>query len=121
MAKRFLSYLPSSVYETPPVLAPDPSDPIGRREEELFTIIPRRRTMTFDMRRAIHLMADRGSFFEIGPLWARTRLSASYVSTAIRWACLPPTAGINGGALTADGCDKFKRHLDCATCSISPC
>ena len=29
MAKRFLSYLPSSVYEAPPVVAPDPSDPVG--------------------------------------------------------------------------------------------
>ena len=75
MTRRFLSYLPSSVYEAPPVLAPDPSDPADRREEELLTLIPRKRTTTFDVRRAIQLMADRGSFFEIGPLWGTDQVT----------------------------------------------
>jgi len=113
MAKRFLSYLPSSVYEAPPVLAPDPTDPIDRREEELFTIIPRKRTTTFDMRRTIRLMADRGSFFEIGPLWGTDQIVGfvrfnGYPIGVIASDC----RHINGGALTADGCDKLKRHLD---------
>ncbi len=113
MTKRFLSYLPSSVYEAPPVLAPDPSDRIDRREEELFTIIPRKRTMTFDMRRAIRLMADRGSFFEIGPLWGTDQIVGfvrfnGYPMGVVASDC----RHINGGALTADGCDKLKRHLD---------
>ena len=113
MTKRFLSYLPSSVYEAPPVVAPDPSDPIDRRDEELFTIIPRKRTTTFDMRRAIRLMADRGSFFEIGPLWGTDQIVGfvrfnGYPMGVIASDC----RHINGGALTADGCDKLKRHLD---------
>src|SRR5215470_15457773 len=44
--RRFLSYLPASVFEAPPRTTPDPADPPDRREEELFTIIPRRRTTT---------------------------------------------------------------------------
>jgi acetyl/propionyl-CoA carboxylase alpha subunit/acetyl-CoA carboxylase carboxyltransferase component len=113
MTKRFLAYLPSSVYEAPPVLAPDPADPIDRREEELFTIIPRKRTMTFDMRRAIRLMADRDSFFEIGRLWGTDQIVGlvrfnGYPMGVIASDC----RHINGGALTADGCDKLKRHLD---------
>ena len=113
LTKRFLSYLPSSVYEAPPVLAPDPNDPIDRREEELFTLIPRKRTMTFDMRRAIRLMADRNSFFEIGPLWGTDQIVGfvrfnGYPMGVIASDC----RHINGGALTADGCDKLKRHLD---------
>src|SRR6202162_4807302 len=75
MTKRFLSYLPSSAYEDPPGLPHDPSDPLDRRDEELFTIVPRKRTTTFDMRRAIRLMADRGSFFEIGPLWGTDQIA----------------------------------------------
>lgn len=113
MTKRFLSYLPSSVYEAPPVLPPDPTDPLARQEEELFTLIPRQRTMTFDMRRAIRLMADRGSFFEIGPLWGTDQIVGfvrfnGYPMGVIASDC----RHINGGALTADGCDKLKRHLD---------
>jgi acetyl/propionyl-CoA carboxylase alpha subunit/acetyl-CoA carboxylase carboxyltransferase component len=113
MAKRFLSYLPSSVYEAPPVVPADPADPIDRREEELFTIIPRKRTTTFDMRRAIRLMADRDSFFEIGPLWGTDQIVGfvrfnGYPMGVIASDC----RHANGGALTADGCDKLKRHLD---------
>ena len=112
-ARRFLSYLPSSVYEAPPVLAAGSDDPIDRREEELFTIVPRKRTTTFDMRRAIRLMADRGSFFEIGPLWGTDQITGF-----VRFGGYPlgviasDSRHVNGGALTADGCDKLRRHLD---------
>ena len=113
MARRFLSYLPSSVYETPPVLPPNPNDPPDRREEELFTLIPRTRTTTFDIRKAIRLMADADSFFEIGPLWATDQ-----VTGFVRFNGYPlgviasDSQHANGGALTADGCAKLKRHLD---------
>ncbi|HZO80913.1 MAG TPA: carboxyl transferase domain-containing protein [Candidatus Binataceae bacterium] len=113
MVKRFLAYLPSSVYEAPPVVAPDPGDPADRREEELLTIIPRKRSATFDMRRAIRLMADRGSFFEIGSLWGTDQIIGfvrfnGYPMGVIASDC----RHVNGGALTADGCDKLKRHVD---------
>ena len=36
--------------------------------------MPRKRTTTFDIRRAIALIADRGSFFEIGPLWGTDQI-----------------------------------------------
>ena len=113
MTKRFLSYLPLSVYEAPPWLQPDPSDQPDRREEELFTIVPRKRTTTFDMRRAIRLMADRGSFFEIGPLWGTDQIVGfvrfnGYPMGFVASDC----RHVNGGAMTADGCDKLKRHLD---------
>ncbi|HEX2592696.1 MAG TPA: carboxyl transferase domain-containing protein, partial [Rhizomicrobium sp.] len=110
-AKRFLSYLPPSVFETARVLSSN--DPINRREEELFTIIPRKRTSTFDIRRAIRLMADKDSFFEIGPHWGTDQ-----VTGFVRFNGYPvgviasDSRHINGGALTADGCDKLRRHLD---------
>ena len=59
LTRRFLSYLPSSVYETPPVAPTRSDDPPDRRDEELFTLIPRKRTTTFDVRKAIRLMADK--------------------------------------------------------------
>ncbi|MCP5029493.1 MAG: ATP-grasp domain-containing protein [Actinomycetia bacterium] len=113
MVRQFLSYLPSSVYEPPPVLAPDPSDPPDRSDEELFSIIPRKRTTTFDIRRAISLMADKDSFFEVGPLWGTDQ-----VTGFVRFNGHPlgviasDSRHENGGALTADGCSKLTRHLD---------
>jgi acetyl-CoA carboxylase carboxyltransferase component len=111
MTRRFLSYLPTSVWEAPPVTAA--SDPVDRREEELFTLVPRKRTTTFDMRRAIRLMADKDSFFEIGPLWGTDQITGF-----VRFAGHPmgviasDSRHVNGGALTADGCDKLRRHID---------
>jgi acetyl-CoA carboxylase carboxyltransferase component/biotin carboxyl carrier protein len=113
MVKRFLSYLPSSVYEVPPVLPANPADPPNRRDEELFTLIPRKRTTTFDIRKAIRLMADEGSFFETGPLWGTDQ-----VTGFVRFNGHPlgviasDSRHVNGGALTADGCSKLTRHLD---------
>jgi acetyl-CoA carboxylase carboxyltransferase component len=110
-ARRFLSYLPASVYDAPP--RRPSADPPDRRAEELLTLVPRKRTATFDMRQAIRLMADEGSFFEVGPLWGTDQITG-----LARFAGAP--VGViasdsrheNGGALTADGCDKLRRHLD---------
>ena len=112
-ARRFLSYLPSSVHEAPPVSEPDWADPIDRREEELFTIVPRKRTTTFDIRRTIALMADRNSFFEIGPLWGDDQVTGFVRFNGYPMGVIASDSRhLNGGALTAKGCDKLKRHLD---------
>jgi len=113
MTRRFLSYLPASVYEAPPVRAPDPSDPADRRDEELFTIIPRKRTTTFDIRRTIRLIADRDSFFEIGALWGTDQVVGFIRMNGHPMGVIASDSRhVNGGALTADGCDKLRRHLD---------
>ncbi|MFT7600369.1 MAG: acetyl/propionyl-CoA carboxylase alpha subunit/acetyl-CoA carboxylase carboxyltransferase component, partial [Acidimicrobiales bacterium] len=113
MTRRFLSYLPSSVHEAPPVLAPNLSDPPDRRDEELFTLVPRKRTTTFDMRRAIELMADVGSFFEVGPLWGTDQITGFVRFNGHPLGVIASDSRhVNGGALTADGCDKLTRHLD---------
>ena len=91
----------------------DADDPADRREEELFTIIPRKRTTTFDMRRAIRLMADQGSFFEIGPLWGTDQITGFVRFNGYPMGVIASDSRhVNGGALTADGCDKLTRHLD---------
>lgn len=113
MTRRFLSYLPSSAYEAPPVLPPDPADPADRRDEELFGLIPRQRTMAFNVRRAIELMVDRGSFFEIGPLWGTDQVTGFARFNGYPVGIVASDSQhINGGAMTADGCDKLTRHLD---------
>ena len=113
ITRRFLSYLPSNTFEAPPVLPPNADDPAERREEELFTLIPRKRTTTFDMRRAIHLMADKGSFFEIGPLWGTDQITGFMRMNGYPLGVVASDSQhANGGALTADGCSKVTRHLD---------
>src|SRR6201997_1253383 len=62
-AKRFLSYLPSSVFELPPTL-PCTDDP-ERSEESLMKAVPRSRRQVYKMRPIIESVVDKGSFFEM--------------------------------------------------------
>ena len=111
--RRFLSFLPSNVYEVPPIHPSNSADPPTRRNEELNTLIPRKRTQTFDIRRGIELMADKKSFFEIGTHWgtdqvtAFTRFDGHPVGVVGS-----DSRHINGGTLTAKGCDKLIRFID---------
>ncbi|MCY3885407.1 MAG: ATP-grasp domain-containing protein [Gammaproteobacteria bacterium] len=112
LTRDFLSYLPSSVYELPPIRNTTTDKP-DRREDDLLSIIPRKRTSTFDIRRVINLLADHDSFFEIGSLWGTDQ-----VTGFVRF-CGHPMGVIasdsqhaNGGALTSAGCEKLTRHLD---------
>ncbi len=108
--RRFLGYLPSSVWKAPPVL--ESADPADRREEELASIIPRERRRGYDVRRLVGLVVDQESFFEIGPGWGR-----SVVAGLARLAGRPVGVLASdprhwGGALTADGADKMRRFVD---------
>jgi acetyl-CoA carboxylase carboxyltransferase component len=71
--RRFLSYLPSSVYETAPFLATD--DPVDRLEPELRTLVPDNPRHIHDARRLIELVVDEGSFFEIAPDYGKARIT----------------------------------------------
>ncbi|MGH7365451.1 MAG: carboxyl transferase domain-containing protein, partial [Candidatus Rokuibacteriota bacterium] len=68
-ARRFLSYLPSSIYELPP-RGPQTDDP-QRREEWLADAVPRDIRKPYKMRAIVEAVVDRGSFFEIQPLYGR--------------------------------------------------
>jgi len=67
--RRFLSYMPSNVWELPP--RAECSDPVERREEALASIIPRSPREPYDMRKLIAMVADRDSIFEIQPSFGR--------------------------------------------------
>src|SRR5262245_63687886 len=62
-AKRFLSYLPSSVFDVPPT-TPCADDP-ERAEESLMRAVPRSRRQVYKMRPIIDAVVDKGSFFEV--------------------------------------------------------
>ncbi len=71
--RRFLSYLPSSVWEMAPRAAN--GDPTDRRVDELADAIPRNPRRPFEAKRIIESVVDEGSFFEIAPLYGRARMT----------------------------------------------
>ena len=69
-ARRFLSYLPSSVYGLPPTIAND-DDP-ERADESLMKAVPRNRRQVYKMRGIVESVVDKGSFFEMGQNFGRS-------------------------------------------------
>src|SRR4051812_3592234 len=72
--RRFLSYLPSSAWEAPPLV--DATDPADRREEELVSIVPRDPRKPYKVRRVLEAVFDRGSVFELGARYGRSVVTA---------------------------------------------
>lgn len=73
MIRRFLSYLPSNVWEMAP--RAEPTDDPQRREESLLSAVPRDRRRPFNAREIIEATVDRDSFFEIAPDFAKARIT----------------------------------------------
>lgn len=117
-ARLFLSYLPSSVYA---VAERQPSyDPPDRREERLFTIVPRDRHMPYKMRTIIDAVFDRGSFMEIGRHFGRPAITGLARIEGLPVAVLASDPFHYMGAWTADACEKVTRFVDLAETFHTP-
>jgi acetyl-CoA carboxylase carboxyltransferase component len=111
-ARKFLSYLPSSVYELP-ARGPQTDDP-GRREEMLFQAIPRDRRKVYKMRPIIDAVVDKGSFFEMGRMFGRGIITGFARVDGLPVAVMASDPFFYAGAWTADVCDKIIRFVDLA-------
>jgi acetyl-CoA carboxylase carboxyltransferase component len=111
-ARRFLSYLPSSVYGTPPVI--ECADDPNRRDEKLFTHIPRDRRRVYQMRPIIETVVDKGSFFEMGKMFGRSIITGFARLNGKPVALMASDPFFYGGSWTADACAKVVRFVDLA-------
>src|ERR1700731_3833402 len=111
-ARRFLSYLPSSVYELPPTIAND-DDP-ERSEESLMKAVPRSRRQVYKMRPIINAVVDKGSFFEMARNFGRPIIAglARLEGRAVLLLASDPFH--YGGSWTAEACQKVVRFVDLA-------
>ncbi|MCG8589407.1 MAG: methylmalonyl-CoA carboxyltransferase [Proteobacteria bacterium] len=108
--RRFLSYLPPSVYELPPVVQTD-DDP-GRREEALLSIVPRDRRKTYDVRKLLSLVFDRDSLFEMTRYFGRPLLTALARIDGIPVGVIANDPRQLAGSLDADASAKMARFVD---------
>src|SRR5215204_4317663 len=108
--KRFLSYLPRSVWEAPPV---EPSsDPADRREEELVSIVPRDHRRAYKMRHILEAVLDRGSAFELGAGFGRPTITCLARLGGRPVGVLASDPEHYGGGVTADAAEKTARFVD---------
>src|SRR6204780_4956079 len=111
-ARRFLSYLPSSVYELPPPV-PCNDDP-ERAEESLMKAVPRSRRQVYKMRPIIEAVVDKGSFFEMAANFGRS-IIAGFARLGGRAVLLLASDPYHyGGSWTAEACQKVVRFVDLA-------
>jgi acetyl-CoA carboxylase carboxyltransferase component len=111
-ARRFLSYLPSSVYELPARIQCD-DDP-RRREEWLIDAVPRDPKKVYAMRRIVEALVDKGSFFEIGRQWGRPVITGLARLGGWPVALMAGDPMHYGGAWTAKASEKVMRFVDLA-------
>ncbi|MGD9615152.1 MAG: acyl-CoA carboxylase subunit beta [Alphaproteobacteria bacterium] len=110
--RRFLSYLPSSVFEVAP-RGPRTDDP-ERREDFLFDAVPRDRRKVYRMRPIVEAVVDKDSFFEMGRMFGRGMITGLARLDGLPIAIMASDPFFYGGSWTADVCDKIIRFVDLA-------
>lgn len=108
--RRFLSYLPTNVWEAAPVVPCD--DDRDRQEEELIDIVPRNRRKAYNMRRVIACVVDHDSFFEIAPLYGPSQITGLARLNGQPVGLLANDPMWFAGAMTAEGAQKVRRLVD---------
>jgi acetyl-CoA carboxylase carboxyltransferase component len=110
LARRFLSYLPTNVWESAPVRACD--DPADRADEALIELVPRDRRKSYKMRRALEGVLDRESFFELAPEFGRSVICGLARLRGQPVGVLANDPNFYAGAMTASAAQKLRRHVD---------
>jgi acetyl-CoA carboxylase carboxyltransferase component len=111
-ARRFLSYMPSSVWDVAPRV-PTP-DPIDREDPGLRTIIPRRKARAYNARRIVDAVVDHGSFFEMGRLYGRSIITGLARLDGWPVALMAGDPAFAGGTWDVPACEKIVRFVDMA-------
>jgi acetyl-CoA carboxylase carboxyltransferase component len=109
-ARRYLSYLPSSWEQDPPLAPPAPAvAPAGAGG--LQALVPEDENKPFDMKKLIEGLVDEASLFEIHPRWAKELIVgyARLEGQAIGIVANQPKH--KGGVLFSDSADKAARFI----------
>jgi acetyl-CoA carboxylase carboxyltransferase component len=107
--KSYLGFFPSSNLEKPPIV--ETTDPIDRRTEELYDIVPANPRQAYDVHEVIDTLVDDGHFFPMKPDWAR-----NLVTGFARFGGRPAGIVANqpkflGGAIDVNAADKAARFV----------
>ncbi len=107
--RRFLSYLPSSNLEQPPLS--DPRDPGDRLVAGLEKIVPANPRQVYDVRKVVKAIFDEESWFEIKPAWARNIVIGFARAAGQPVGIVANQPMHKGGVLDSDAADKAARFI----------
>jgi len=107
IVRQYLSFFPSHNQEAPPVR--ETSDPVDRRVEELYDIVPTAPRRAYDVRKVIHAVVDDGEFFAMKPDWAKNIVTGFARIGGQPVGILANQPMVLGGALDVNSADKAAR------------
>ena len=108
--RRFLSYLPSSVWERTPRHAND--DDTERMEQDLLRAVPRDTNQPFDMRAIVEMVVDIESFFELGAAFGPSQICGLARLDGQPVGVLANDNRHAAGAMTAEAAQKYRRFVE---------
>ena len=109
LAKHLLGYLPQNNNEDPPQIAP--YDAPDRMDEALNTLIPHAENEPYDIRDAIAMIFDTGSFLEIHPDFAANAVVGFARLDGYSVGIVANQPAFMSGALNIDASDKISRFI----------
>lgn len=112
MARKFLTYLPPSVYELAERI--ESVDDAARIVEPLIEAIPKDPRQVYKIRPIINSVVDKDSFSEIGRLWGRSIVTGFARLDGWPVAVMASDPYFYGGAWTVDAARKIRRFVDLA-------
>ena len=108
--KKFLSFLPSSVYERTPRY--ECHDSVERMEQDLLTAVPRDSNAGFDMRAIVEMIVDQESFFEMGKDFGPSQICGLAQLNGQPVGILANDCMVYAGAMTAEAAQKYRRFVE---------
>ncbi len=109
VVRRYLSFFPSNNTERPPLRTTD--DPVDRRVEELYAIVPTAPRRAYDVRKVVTAIVDDGDVLWMKPEWAKNLVTglAHIGGQAVGIVANQPM--VLGGALDVNAADKAARFV----------
>lgn len=109
VVRRYLSYFPQNNTEPPPVASCD--DPVDRRVEELYDIVPTAPRRAYDMYRVIAAVVDHGEILDIKGAWARNVITCLARVGGRPVGIVASQPKVLGGTLDVNAADKAARFI----------
>ncbi|MCZ6887416.1 MAG: propionyl-CoA carboxylase [Gammaproteobacteria bacterium] len=109
-ARQFLSYLPSSVYQSAPRI--ESTDDPERMEQDLIDAVPRDSNAPFDMRAIVRMVVDIDSFFEIAADYGASQIAGLARLDGQSVGVLANDCTSYAGAMTAQAAQKYRRFVE---------
>jgi acetyl-CoA carboxylase carboxyltransferase component len=109
ICRELVTYIPLNYKERPPIV--DLGDDPNRRDERLSEIVPPDLSKPYDMREVIQCIVDKGKFFELQKLFAKSLIIGFARLNGRTVGIIANNPAESNGILTLDTCDKQARFI----------